>query len=176
MEPWQRAEIPGPVKAVLITKPEVVSALIKRARRPLFVVGTGTLEGRGEKLPLDHVIRIARAGGIPVVATAQTAVELRKRGFQPAARMAMVEICSRLTDPRWSLQGDGQPHDLVLMMGLGPYYMEWLMGSGLKSFAPHLRTISLNRFYQPHCSWSFPNLSEEEWYKNLERIAEELER
>ncbi|MEM2866208.1 MAG: CO dehydrogenase/acetyl-CoA synthase complex subunit epsilon [Candidatus Hadarchaeales archaeon] len=176
MEPWQRAEIPGPVKAVLITRPEVVAALIKRAKRPLFVLGTGSLEGNGEKSPLDYAVRIARAGKVPVVATAHTATELRKKGLQPAARMAMVEICSRLTDPKWSLHGDGQPHDLVLMLGLGPYYMEWLMGSGLKSFAPHLRTISLNRVYQPHCSWSFPNLSVEEWYKNLEKIAEELER
>jgi len=175
VEPWQRAEVPGPVKAQLLTKPEVVSALLKRAKRPLLVVGTGVLGEEGGRA-LDYVIRIARAGKIPVVATAHTAVELKRRGFQPAARMAAVEICSRLTDPGWSLQGDGQPHDLVLILGLGPYYMEWLMESGLKSFALHLRTISLNRFYQPHCSWSFPNLSEEEWYKNLERIAEELER
>ncbi|TDA32414.1 MAG: CO dehydrogenase/acetyl-CoA synthase complex subunit epsilon [Hadesarchaea archaeon] len=175
MEPWQKAEIPGPVKAVLITKPEVVAVLIKRAKRPLFVVGTEVLKEGGGK-PLDYAVRIARAGKVPVVATAQMAMELKKRGLQPAARMAMVEICSRLTDPKWSLHGDGQPHDLVLMLGLGPYYMEWLMGSGLKSFAPHLRTISLNRFYQPHCSWSFPNLPAEEWYKNLEKIAEELEK
>ena len=38
-EPWQTAEIPGPKKALVITKPEVVAAMIKRAKHPVLVVG-----------------------------------------------------------------------------------------------------------------------------------------
>ena len=34
-EPWQKAEIAGPKKALLILKPEVVVAMIKRAKRPI---------------------------------------------------------------------------------------------------------------------------------------------
>jgi len=38
-EPWQTAEIPGPKKALVITKPEVVAAMIKRAKHPILIVG-----------------------------------------------------------------------------------------------------------------------------------------
>ena len=174
-EPWQRAEVPGTVKAFVITKPEVVIAMLRKAKHPIFVVGheVAEIDLGGEK-PIDYVIRIAKATKVPVVATAQTVAEFLKRDFKPAAFMSAMEIGSRLTDPGWSVAGEGTPHDLALILGI-PYYMEWVIESGLKSFAPNLRTISLNRFYQPHCNWSFPNLSLENWRKNLELIAQKVE-
>ena len=174
-EPWQKAEIPGPIQALVIKKPEVVPAMIKKAKRPIFIVGHEAAEvNLGDKKPIDHVIRIAKAAKIPVVATAQTVAEFLKRDFQPDAWMSAMDIGTRLTDPGWSVSGEGGPHDLALLLGI-PYYMEWVIESGLKSFAPTLRTISLNRFYQPHCNWSFPNLSLEDWHKNLELIAQKVE-
>ena len=174
-EPWQRAEISGPKKASVITKPEVVCAMVKKAKRPIFVVGykAAEIDLEGGK-PIDFVIRIARAARIPVVATAQTVAEFLRRGFQPAAWMSAMDIGNRLTDPSWSVSGEGKPHDLALFLGIR-YYMGWVIESGLKSFAPHLKTISLDRFYQPHCDWSFQNLSIEDWRKNLEAIAQKLE-
>ena len=38
-EPWQKAEIAGPKKALLILKPEVVVAMVKKANRPLLIIG-----------------------------------------------------------------------------------------------------------------------------------------
>ena len=38
-EPWQTAEVCGPIKANVITKPEIAAAMIKRAKRPIIVVG-----------------------------------------------------------------------------------------------------------------------------------------
>jgi acetyl-CoA decarbonylase/synthase complex subunit epsilon len=38
-EPWQIAEVAGPKKAMVIGKPEVAVALIKKAAHPLLVVG-----------------------------------------------------------------------------------------------------------------------------------------
>jgi CO dehydrogenase/acetyl-CoA synthase epsilon subunit len=52
--------------------------------------------------------------------------------------------------------------------------MEWLILSGLKSFARKLTTISLDRYYQPHASWSFPNISEKAWGENLSAIVKGL--
>lgn len=149
--------------------------MIKKAKRPIFVVGheAAEVDFGGEK-PIDYVIRIAKAAKIPVVATAQTIAEFLKRDFQPAVQMSAMDIGTRLTDPEWSVSGEGGPHDLALLIGI-PYYMEWVIESGLKSFAPHLRMISLNRFYQPHSNWSFPNLSIEDWRKNLESIAQKVE-
>jgi len=52
--------------------------------------------------------------------------------------------------------------------------MEWLILSGLKHFSSGLKTVSLDMHYQPHASWSFPNLPIEDWEKNLELIVKEL--
>lgn len=178
-EPWQTAEIPGPKKALLITKTRVVSEMIKRMKRPIIIVGHESLKGNdGEGVPIDFTIRIARAGRIPLTATAHIVGEFVKRGFQPDAFMPVVDIGNRLRDPDWKgFDGVGQ-YDLALFLGL-PYYVGWLILSGLKHFALHgdiyLKTISLERFYQPHASWSFPNLSAERWMENLKKIAEELE-
>ncbi|MBA7504080.1 hypothetical protein ES706_02705 [subsurface metagenome] len=176
-EAWQRAEIPGPIKALVIKKPEVVQAMIKKAKRPIFVVGHEAAKiNLGDKKPIDYVIRIAKAANIPVVATAQTVAEFLKRDFRPAAWMSAMDIGNRLTDPGWSVSGEGGSHDLALFLGI-PYYMEWVIESGLKSFAfHHLKTVSLNRFYQPHCNWSFSNISIEDWDRNLEIIAKGLEK
>jgi acetyl-CoA decarbonylase/synthase complex subunit epsilon len=175
-EPWQRAEVPGPKRALVITKPEVVLAMLKKAKNPILVVGHGAVETDwdGEK-PIDCVIRMAKAGKIPVVATAHTVGEFLERGFRPTAWMSAMDIGNRLTDPEWSVSDKKAPHDLALILGI-PYYMGWVIESGLKTFAPSLKTVSLGRFYQPHCTWSFPNLSVEDWRKNLETIAGGVEK
>lgn len=166
-EPWQKAEIPGPKKALVVTKPEVIVALIKRAKRPILIVGhrTAKIEMDDGKL-IDYVIRLARTAGIPMVATAHIAGEFIKRGFKPAGSMPALDIANRLKDPEWKgLDGKGL-YDLSLFVGL-PYYMEWLILSGLKHYAQNLKTVTLDRFYQPHASWSFPTLSVEDWIEDF---------
>ena len=178
-ESWQTAEIPGPRRAFVISKPQIVSTMIRRAKRPLLVVGhESIMKELGEKKLIDYAIMIARAGKIPVVATAHIIGEFKRRGQEAAASMSFIEIGDRLKDPNWmGLDGNGQ-YDLVLVMGL-PYYMSWLVLSGLKHFAlrgdKYLTTISMDRYYQPHASWSFLNLPVEKWMENLRNIAEGLE-
>jgi len=173
-EPWQKAEISGPSKALVITKPDVVVAMVKKAKRPLLVVGHEAAETEiGEKKLLDYAIRISQTGKIPMVATAHVVGDLGKRGFQPAAFMPAVDIANRLVDSEWKgLDGNGQ-YDLAMFMGI-TYYMEWVLFSGLKHFGQNLKTISLDRYYHPHASWSFPNLSLEDWAQNLEVIISKL--
>jgi len=172
-EPWQKAEIPGPTRAMVIPKPEVVVAMIKRAKRPILIVGHKAAEtDLGQEKLIDYVIGIAKAGGIPVVATAHTVREFSKRGFQPAACMSAVDIANRLQDPEWRGLDGGGPYDLALFTGL-PYYMGWVILSGLKHFS-QLTTLCLDGFYQPHASWSFPNLSLEEWHEYLKVIIDKL--
>jgi acetyl-CoA decarbonylase/synthase complex subunit epsilon len=173
-EPWQTAEIPGPKKALVITKPEVVAAMVKRAKHPILVVGhkASEIDFEGTKL-IDFIIELSKKCGVPVVATAHLISEFLKRGFKPAGFMPAVDVGNRLVDPAWmGIDGKGQ-HDLALFVGL-PYYMEWTILSGLKHFAPHLKTITLDNVYQPHASWSFPNISHEEWEKTLKVIIEKV--
>jgi len=147
---------------------------VKRARHPILVVGHEAAETEvGEEKLTDYLIRLAQTSNIPVVATAHIVKDFTEKGFQPAAWMPVMDIANRLRDSGWKgLDGEGQ-YDLALFVGI-PYYMEWLILSGLKSFSSELKTVSLDRFYQPHASWSFPNLPPEEWKKNLDAIEKTL--
>jgi len=173
-EPWQKAEIAGPKKALLILRPEVVAAMVKKAKRPLMIVGHLAAEDYSEDAKMiDYAIRMSNAARVPVVATAHVVSEFIKRGFYSAAYMPAMDIGDRLADSEWmGLDGNG-PYDLALFMGL-PYYMEFVILSGLKHFSTNLKTISLDRFYNPHASWSFPNLSVKDWKDNLEIIVNKL--
>jgi len=173
VEPWQRAEVPGTTRANVIRKPEVVAALLKRAKRPLMVIGHEAAElelGDGLTL-LDLLAELAKKAGLPVVATAHVGPLLAERGVQPAAIMPLLDIGQRLVDPEWQgLDGQGQ-YDLVLIAGL-PYYMGFVVMASLKDFAPYLKVVCLDPYYQPHATWSFPNTRPEDHVKNLKALIE----
>jgi acetyl-CoA decarbonylase/synthase complex subunit epsilon len=166
-EPWQCAEIAATKKANPINKPEVAVALIKRAARPILVVGSNATEHSLEgKLLIDYIIDFARASNIQVVATAHMVAEFLKRGYEPADFMSAMDIGNRLVDPTWQgINGEGHP-DLAIFVAL-PYYMEALILSGLKHFAPNLKTMTLDNLFHPHSSWSFPNAPVKTWVENL---------
>lgn len=174
-ESWQRAEVGGPKKALLITKSAVVVTMIKKAKRPIFIVGHEAVSETlsDNKALIDYVIQLAKNGKIPVVATAHIVGGFLKRDFEPASSMPAIDIANRLTDNEWKgFDGKGQ-YDLALLLGL-PYYMEWILLNSLKHYAPSLKTISLGKAYQPNASWSFSNLTVENWTKNLGEIIGKL--
>jgi len=174
-EPWQCAEVAATKKANPITKPEVAVAMIKRAARPLLVVGSNATDRRMEGRQLiDFLIDFAKASKVQVVATAHMVGEFLKRGYEPAGFMSAMDIGNRLVDPTWQgLDGKGHP-DLAMFVGL-PYYMEALILSGLKHFAPELRTMTLDNLYHPHASWSYPNGGLEDWANNLKVMTSKFE-
>jgi acetyl-CoA decarbonylase/synthase complex subunit epsilon len=174
-EPWQTAEVSGPKKASVITKPEVVVAIIKKAKHPILVVGHKAAETDLEDRKLiDFIVDFVQKTGIPVVATAHTVKEFLKRSYRPAGWMPAVDIGNRLVDPEWKgIDGKG-PHDLALFVGL-PYYMELTILSGLKHYAPQVKTVTLDNVYHSHASWSFPNISAKDWLENLKVIIDKSE-
>jgi acetyl-CoA decarbonylase/synthase complex subunit epsilon len=175
-EPWQTGEIPGPKRAFVITKPEVVAAMIRKAKHPILIVGSKAAEIQLEdKSLIDYMINFAKKSKIPVVATAHMIGEFLKRGYKPTSWMPAVDIANRLADPEWNGIDDKGPHDLALFVGL-PYYMEWTILSGLKHFAPNIKTITLDNVYHPHANWSFPNTSVRDWMENFGVIVEKFEK
>ena len=174
-EPWQCAEVSATKKANPISKPEIAVAMIKKASRPLLIVGSDAAEKQLEgRLLIEYLIDFANASKVPVVATAHMVGEFLKRGYEPAGFMSAMDISNRLVDPEWKgLDGKGQ-YDLVMYVGL-PYYMEALILSGLKNFVPELKTMTLDNMYHPHANWSFPNASLEEWAANLKVMTSKFE-
>ena len=174
-EPWQCAEIAATKKANPIQKPEIAVALIKKAKRPILVVGSYAVERYMEdKLLIEYLIDFANASKVPVVATAHMVGEFLKRGYTPAGFMSAMDIGNRLVDPEWQGLDCKGPYDLAIFVGL-PYYMEALILSGLKHFAPNLKTMTLDNLYHAHASWSYPNATLEEWANNLEVMASKFE-
>jgi len=170
-EPWQKAEIPGPTKAFVIPKPEVLVSLIKKANHPILIVGHEAAEASNNGKLIDYIVRIAKAGKIPVVASGPSFKEIKKS--INVSLMPVVEIANRIVDSSWNgIDGLGS-HDLALFIAI-PYYVEWLILSGIKHFS-NVKTVSLDRFYQPHATWSFPNLNFKDWIKSLDAIIKGLE-
>ncbi len=172
-DPWQTAEVAGPKKATVITKPSMVKAVIGNAKHPVLLVGhrAASTEIDGKKL-VDYLLVLARVHRIPVIATGHVNRALRDRGYNQAVIMPAVEAGQRIADPEWSGPERKGPCDLVILAGL-PYPMAWTLLSGLKHMAPHTKTIVLDNTFQPNATFSFANLSLKDWQENLEAITAE---
>ena len=169
--PWETGNVFGPKTAMPI-KGEVVGRLTKAAKRPLLIVGAKILEEELNGKPmLNYVAELSKTARIPLIATAHTQKPLSNTGVQ-AVTMGLVEITDRLRDSTWSLDGKG-PHDLVIFAGI-TYRLQSQMLSTLKHFAAHLKTVSLDRYYQPNADFSFPNLDQKVWVENLDKVLQGL--
>lgn len=175
MRTGQIAEIAGPKHANIFPNANVAANMISRAKRPLLVIGSESIEM--ETLDgdlIDSAIRVIKNPKLSVVATAHMIGEFRKRGSKNAYSMSLFVLGKHLSDPNW-MGFDGQgSYDLVVFAGF-PYYMEWLLESGLKNFAMNLRTVSLDRTYQPNAQWSLGWMPVPDWQESIETIISKLE-
>ena len=175
LKPGSTAEIAGPKKALLISKPSVAASMIKRAKRVLLVIGskstkTQTIDGD----LIDSVARLSKTHGMDIAVTGHLIGEFRKRGIENTYSMSIMSVGERLRDPEWNGLDGSSPYDLVIFLG-HLYYMAWLVLNGLKHFAPHLTTMSLGASYQPNAGWSTGSISEEKWKTEFNTIIESLE-
>ncbi len=65
--------------------------------------------------------------------------------------MGGMEAADRLRDPEWKGCDGMSPYDLILIAGI-TYSFCWTILSGIRNSAPGLKTIILDRKYQPHAS------------------------
>ena len=141
--------------------------MLKKAKRPLLVLGPLAKE---EPL-ISHSIEIAEKWDLPIVTTADTFKIYRDRGVETKA-YGVVEILNLLKDPEWNgIKGEG-PHDLVIFIG-GIYYMASQGLSTLKHFAPHLKTLTLCKYFHSNADASFPNMKDDEWSIYLEKMKQD---
>ncbi|MDD1667457.1 MAG: hypothetical protein LUO96_03220 [Methanomicrobiales archaeon] len=170
-EAWLRAENPATVRAALLEKPPVAAKLLRRAKSPVIILGH-----EASVAVLDAVVRMARATGAPVVATGGISAELARKGFTPSLVMSAMEAGDRLRDPSWEPVPGRSPPDYAFFLGI-PYSISSVIEAGLASFARgHLRMVSLDRLFHPHCDLSLPNQTREEWEAMLAAIAREVEK
>jgi len=171
--PWQTGNIVGPKNALLLT-PENCARLLKAAKRPLVVVGAqATKASVGLPNLADYVIRIAKAIRAQVAVSPVLQPDFERPGSMHVFGLGLEDLTNRLKDKQWKgFDGKGA-YDYVLMIG-GVYYFESQMLSTLKHFAPHVRTVSLDRFYQPNATFSFSNMDLDKWKEGLNAMIGEL--
>jgi len=169
-QPFDAANIPGPKMATLLEKGKPVAMMIKKAKRPLLIVGPDITDGMFER------IKKFVEKGITVVATGSAIVRFIEAGMGNDVKYAVLhELTQFLLDPDWKgFDGQGN-YDLVLMVGT-IYYHGSQMLAAIKNFAPHIRAISIDRYYHPNAAMSFGNLwkKEEDYLKLLDEILAEL--
>jgi len=167
----------GIKSARLIEDPEEYANLIKKAKRPLLVVGplllTSTVDG---KILMQYALDIAKACNIPICATAQTKGKIVELGVQPDSVYDTVEIVNALKDPEWrGVRKEGN-HDLVIFFGIRSDLGNQCL-STLKHFAPHLKTMTLCKHYFPHANYSLPNFKNDaKWQEFIESLIADLKK
>ncbi|HWQ64224.1 MAG TPA: carbon monoxide dehydrogenase beta subunit family protein [Methanospirillum sp.] len=173
---WIRAEMGGTSRASVIGKPEVIGALLNRVKRPIIIVGHEVAISEPDCEAITGFIStVSRIRHIPVLGTSPAVKELVSNGIRIEAIMGGMEIADRLRDPEWKGFDNLGQYDLVLFAAI-PYSFCWTILSGLRNSAPHLKTINLDRKYQPHATWSFGNIAVEPWKKHLQAAAVLLEK
>lgn len=164
--------------ARLIENPAESAKLIKKAQRPLFVIGQRVLEWILDgKLVAEYVVEIAKEGKLPVCATAHTKKKLMELGATPQCTYDIIEIINHLKDREWrGVKKEGN-HDLVVFIGVRADLANQGL-STLKHFAPHLKTMTLSPFYYPNADYSWPNLKDnkKKWKEFYEGLVEELKK
>ncbi|MCS7119235.1 MAG: CO dehydrogenase/acetyl-CoA synthase complex subunit epsilon [Archaeoglobaceae archaeon] len=167
-QPFDAANIPGPKMATLLERGKPVALAVKRAKHPLLIVGPDITP------PMVERVKKFAEKGVTVVATGNAIRRLTSAGIN--ARYAVLhELAQFLVDPNWKgFDGKGN-YDVVLMMG-NLYYHGSQVLAAIKNFAPHIRAISIDRYYHPNAALSFGNLwrKEEDYLALLDEIIAEL--
>ena len=167
----------GIKSAKLIEDPAEYANLIRKAKRPLLVIGPLLLESTPDgKLLLDYALDIAESINIPICATAQTKGKMTELGRQPDSVYDVVEIINALKDPDWKGVRNEGNHDLVMFFGIRSDLGNQGL-STLKHFAPHLKTMTLCKHYFPHADYSVTNFKKDaKWLEFLEGVLDNLKK
>ncbi len=173
VRPWETANIVGPKNALTLA-PENFAKLAKTAKRPLIVMGAhATKQGVGLTNLCDYAVELARLLKAPIVASPGVFSKFKRDADVPVFGIGIEDLVNRLKEKQWKgLDGHGN-YDLVFFLG-GIYYFQSLMLATLKHFAPHIKTISVDRFYQPNANFSFINMDESKWKDGLYLMLQQL--
>ncbi len=165
----------GTKSARLVEDPGEYAHYILNAQRPLLVIGPRLLEGKlGEKTLLEYAVEVSKTLNIPICATAHTPKKLRALGVEPDSTLDIIEILNHLKNREWKgVKGEGN-HDLVIFFGIRTDLATQGL-STLKHYAPHLKTMTLCKYYFPHASYSLPNFrKDEKWQEFMDNMINKL--
>ncbi len=165
----------GLKSARLVENAAEYANLIRKAKRPLLVLGPLLLGSSPDgKLLLQYALDIAAAMNIPICATETVKGKMEELGVKPDSAYDAVEIANALKDVNWrGVRKEGN-HDLVILFGIRSDLGNQSL-SALKHYAPHLKTMTLCKYYFPNANYSLPNFKKDtQWQQFLESLIDNL--
>jgi acetyl-CoA decarbonylase/synthase complex subunit epsilon len=151
------------VKTSRAISTEVAAKLISKAKRPLLVVGTLSLNPE----VLDRAIQISKAKNIQIAATGSSMPGFVGKDVN-AKYINVHALGFYLTDPNWpGLDGNGN-YDTIILLGFKKYYINQVL-SAVKNFSD-VKSISIGKDYVQNATMSFGNLSKEDHIAALDEI------
>ncbi|AIJ04854.1 CO dehydrogenase/acetyl-CoA synthase epsilon subunit [Methanocaldococcus bathoardescens] len=125
-----------------ITSPTLVKMMIRRAKKPILILGEN-LENDEKEL----INKLIERYNLKVIKTPE--------------EMNLMAIMKYLAN---------SDYDLALFTGITYYYLAQA-ATHLKQFS-NVITVSIDKYYQPNTIYSFPNLSEDEYLDYLKKLLE----
>jgi len=166
---WNVNILTGSKTARIIDDPAQWADIIKKAIRPLYILGPDTVDRNiGERLFLDYCLDVAKAGKLPICATGHVRKKMLERDIRPDSNYDIIEIINHLQDPKWQGVKKEGNHDLILFSGVRCDLAERGLAT-LKHFAPHLKTMALCRFSHPNADYALPVIRKDsKWQEYFE--------
>ena len=122
--PFEMAQVPGPEQAKCYM-PKVMGAIIKKAKRPLLVVGAELFD---DPIMFDKMIEMGKMG-IPIAATAHSVKGFVDRGYlENVYQIGLHPLTNYLRFPDW-----------MGLDGKGPVRCRYLYGHLLQIRQRHVR-------------------------------------
>ena len=170
-KPYQKANIPGPEIGVAVFDPHTMANMIKKASKPLLVIGAESINRTiGKRSYAEFLTELAAKANCEVITTTSAYKFLSEKGkVRNGTVMSLINITNRLRDENWlNVSGKGKKYDLVIFGGFLVYYVSQSL-STLKNYSEY-RTMILDRYHHPNARYSLPNLEKEEWENYLEEV------
>ena len=164
---WNPEAMVGPNAGTPAAKPMILGKLIKKASKPVLIVGTeGLMEDINGKPLIDLIIEAGKKG-IPIIATAHSSKFFAEKGYRPEMILTSADATNIVGDPEMG-------YDLAAYICL-PYYLVTTLFNHTKNYAyKHLKAICLDRYFHPNATFSLPNLKKEEYKAAIVEIFAEL--
>ncbi len=165
--PWYRSDIQGYYRAKAVDA-NIASKIIKNSEKPVFVVGELITRDKEAVEILKEILK--KLENSAIIATTPNAY--KEFAEFNVYYVNVVDTANLIVSEDWKgLDGSGKP-DLMIVLGMFHVLMEQTL-STVRNFSD-IKSLAIDRFFQNNATYSFPNLTREEWLKYLKKLADSL--
>ncbi len=151
-QPWITGNVPGSKLATIVDESGAVR-IIKRAKKAAIVVGA-----EADEKVINYVKKMQKFG-ITIIPSCNSS-----KFFEKIQCRSILEVVKEVREE--------EKYDLIIFIGMRYFFASQLL-SALKD--SNAKTLDISGKFQPNASYSFDNLTEEEWEEKMEKLVKLLE-